>query len=957
MSVSKNSLLWKSKLAAWVHDPAEKALVLLRDKVGHEWGTVAELREILFGSRAMPSDVDEFVRRGDWYASAADRPQFPRQKSDGRYAKWSQVDFAQKPVLKHPLTGKDFRLQPLNDIPLDRLKTISKDHFENLIHKNGSEVDFCKTLLAFWRFGPDTPSGLGMHNLWQRLPADTRIPDHSIWSHLDTVSAYAGSMASDVNQSLGLLTVSFGPVQDFIFQSRSTSDLWAGSHLLSRISWEGMRVVAERLGPDSIIFPSLRGVPIVDVWLRDTMKLKNALFEKVDWTKTNLRSDANPLFSATLPNRFVAIVPSDQAQDLAQKIKEEVHQFIENTSMKAMDRILKEIGGEMDSDQYCYSQIKQQLEGFPEAYWAFAPWGLVERNKKEVDTTKLESVIKAFYPEGEESEFLKSSAWNLLGKEIKVDESLFYSPNPGTLYPAIYDLLDRLSAAGKSVRPFLQLNQEGYRSSLNGEREWLTLDRNQLNLPPSQRGETLWSRLAEKSPSWVKSDEYLDALTMIKRLWPTLFVDEVNQILDTNIRRYTLSTHALALSVSLDQWLDREEQIPNDIRDQCHQFEISESLHLPRLLRRKINKSNEREDAELLCRVLPVLYENEQLEIGSEGDEGIGSLNKIFDALSMSKPEAYYGILLFDGDKMGAWVAGNEDDLLIQFKQTWHPNIRNSVENRYDDKSEIYKYLNEKRPTSPARHRTISEALNGFSLKVARYVVEDCYKGKLIYSGGDDVMAMVCTDDLLSVMDDLNRLYSGKALNGQDIRSKDGYLQFDQDLICTMGEKATASCGAVIAHHQTPLALVLRELKTAESRAKEFGGRDAFCLKILKRSGGMIEFTQKWEYGNLRILKLIQDLSKLFNNDISRRAAYHIVNRLHRLPKQPETEMLQAIINHQFLRKAENIDLDDKRIHDIASQLSQLMGNDLSEQNKFDPQILENLLMTAEFLGRESRQK
>ena len=28
--------LWKKKLAAWLHDPAEKALVLMRDDVGHD---------------------------------------------------------------------------------------------------------------------------------------------------------------------------------------------------------------------------------------------------------------------------------------------------------------------------------------------------------------------------------------------------------------------------------------------------------------------------------------------------------------------------------------------------------------------------------------------------------------------------------------------------------------------------------------------------------------------------------------------------------------------------------------------------------------------------------------------------------------------------------------------------------------------------------------------------------
>src|SRR5690606_19650062 len=96
------------------------------------------------------------------------------------------------------------------------------------------------------------------------LPADTRTPDHSIWSHLDMVSALAGAMHDGDRPAL--VAVSFGPVQGFIAQGRSISDLWAGSHLLSSLAWEGMRTVCESLGPDAILFPQLRGVAIVDRW-------------------------------------------------------------------------------------------------------------------------------------------------------------------------------------------------------------------------------------------------------------------------------------------------------------------------------------------------------------------------------------------------------------------------------------------------------------------------------------------------------------------------------------------------------------------------------------------------------------------------------------------------------------------------------------------------------------------
>ncbi|MYB35671.1 MAG: type III-B CRISPR-associated protein Cas10/Cmr2 [Gammaproteobacteria bacterium] len=974
MNDSNNNLLWKTKLAAWVHDPAEKALVLLRDKTGHEWGTVAELREILFGNRMMPSDVKEFVKLGDWYAAAADRPQFPTSESDHRYAKWAQVDYAKNPVLKHPLTGKDYCLQPLTDISLEDIKTNSKSHFESLIHKRGDEVDQCRTLLAFWRFGPDTPHKLkdSMHNLWQCLPADTRVPDHTIWSHLDTVSAFAGAMALDQDKSPSLLTVSLGPVQELIFESRTTSDLWAGSHLLSHLAWQGMCIVAKSIGPDSIIFPNLRGVPIVDVWLRDTMGLRSELFEGTDWARTNQRSDANPLFSAGLPNRFVAIVPADKAQSLAEEIKLTVQQYFQKIAKEGMDKVLAEIGEKPDG-QYCYSQIEQQLEGFPEVHWAAVPWRLAEsRSKpKSIDVSNLESALDCFVPEGEASHgeaphFLKSDAWKLLGNELRVENIKFYAPNPGVLYPALYDLLDRLAAAGKSVHPFSQLNQKGYRSNLNGEREWLALEQSQIHRPPGKRSEieTIWSRLAKQRPSWVKQDEYLDALSMVKRLWPTIFTERVQKTLGTEeLRRYTISTHALAFSVSLEQWCSQEDTLSEDVRSRLQKLDKGDfSYSLPRRLLRKIrgiDSPQKQEDAELLRNIFPYLYEREQEQPGVDA-ENI-TCREIRKCLSLPKPEAYYGILLFDGDKMGAWIAGNEEKFLIRFKEVWHPKIRNSVLTRFEREPDIMNYLNEKRPSSPARHQVISEALNAYSLRIARYVVEECFKGKLIYAGGDDIMAMVCTDDILSVMNMLNLLYSGESLdepnkNLKNIKSGGGYVRIKGKLVCTMGNKATASCGAVVAHHQTPLSMVLRELRAAESLAKDDGGggRDAFCLKILKRSGGMINLVSKWSCPSFRIPDLIKEMSRIFAEDISRRAAYHIVTRLRRLPQNADPKMLEAIMRNQFARKVEKTGHDEE-LTEIANRLATLMSNDLPEKERFSLLDLENLLMTAEFLGRQSR--
>lgn len=984
--------LWQTKLAAWLHDPAEKALVLLRDSTGHEWGTVADLREQIFGHRAMPQAAESFVRRADWYAAAADRPQWPLEDDGRRYRQWTQVDFAKRPVLKHPLTGADIDLQAkLEDVPLEDLKSMSRRHFEALIVRDDEgAVDPCKTLLAFWRFGPEIPAtednALKLGGLWRNLPADTRVPDHSIWQHLDLVSGLAGAMAADNDHTPALLAVSFGPVQSFITEARATSDLWAGSHLLARIAWEGMRVVCQKCGPDAVLFPNLRGVPQVDLWLREQLQAAPELtqrFDAMEWRK--LHSDANPLFAATLPNRFVAIVPAARVKALADEIANAVRAFMRDLGVRSVDKLLETIGAEGHDNPPCREQVQQQLEGFPEVYWAAVPWSLAEGaehgGKHPVDDGKLRTAMAGFYPQGSKIGFLDSEAWRVLRTDIQdLDGAKFFAPNPGALYPALYDLLDRVAAAAKTARPFTQCDQSGYRSSLNGEREWLTLDRKQLDRPPGQRKDTLWTRVAEEKPSWAKKGEHLDGLAAIKRLWPTLFVEalrdnEPGEPLKLDLRRYVVSTHSLALATSLERWLRRNPrpQIPDKLRNLLESQDL-ERTALPKRLVDKLRDDSD--DARLLCHKLPGLLDSLQDRLAAEDEPDANQHEQMLrcaqDAMQTlfgAKPEAYYGMILFDGDRMGAWLAGNEPDFQLRYRDTWHPEIRANVDARFGENEPLQAYLHSPRPASPARHRAISEALNHFSLRIARFVVEDCFKGKLIYAGGDDLLAFICVDDLLPTMTVLRCVYSGRGLPDwlrermdADVRrrldSKNGWVRLDGELLPTMGNTATASAGAVVAHHQAPLAYVLRELRSAEARAKNEGGRDAFCLRVLKRAGGEAGVTDKWfatgaadypacaDSANTKDAPglLAELIAMLGRPKVSRRAAYHSAEWLRALPQDAPQEMIAASLAHQFERQGGDRNLAERLAAYACRSETSTPADWLSEA-----------LTVAEFLARACR--
>ena len=469
MTPMAKDTLWQAKLHARLHDPAEQALMLFRDSDGHDGGssTSRALHSVLFAD-GIPEAMRRLVRNADRWASAADRPQLPNNVT------WPQILWADTPILIHPLTGSEFNLHSLVENEITNVKARSLSHFKRLIVREGGEdnekapVDWQRTLLAYWRFGPEisvTSTG-GSGNLkafWQHLPADTRIPDYSIWDHLDLTSAFAGAFAADSRGEAALLALSIGPVQPFIAAARSTSDLWAGSHLLARTSWEAMRVVCERFGPDAILFPRLRGIPQIDLWLRDECGLPSDWFGTCGWTKN--ATDGNPLFTAALPNRFVAVVPADTATEVAEAITHDVREWIQIRGGMVVDRLLEAAGfrdrkAPRDESIHAYRQMRDQLDGFPEVHWAAIPFSLAPprdtERQTDLDTTRLSEAMAPFFgaADGESCGFLASQAWQVLQQEMQWDAGhTFYAPSPGVLYPAVYELAERVLAATRRFDP------------------------------------------------------------------------------------------------------------------------------------------------------------------------------------------------------------------------------------------------------------------------------------------------------------------------------------------------------------------------------------------------------------------------------------------------------------------------------------------------------------------------
>ncbi len=997
----KQLRIWQAKLHARLHDPAEKALVLLRDPAGHEGGTSRALQRLLglqeddqvdepdettktmhqmLFRGAMQKSLYEQVRRADHWSAAADRPQWPMEEitvttragkqKTLKVADWAQVRWSQQPVLIHPLTGTELDLGKhggLSDTDFHDIKARSLAHFEHLTVRAGdgadAEPDWWRTLLSYWRFGPEVAAHeeddfgkLGA--LWRLLPADTRVPDHSIWDHLDLTSAFAGAFAADPKGEVALLALSIGPVQPFIAAARSTSDLWASSHLLARLAWEAMRPVCEQLGPDAILFPRLRGVPQVDLWLREQCGLPREWFDDCEWATGS--TDSNPLFSAALPNRFVALVPRAHAKALAEQVEQQVRSWLQGLGGRTLDRLLAAAEIEPDPNLYCHQQMHEQLQGFPEVHWAAVPFSLVRETKvdgqRALDTTELSAAMAPFFGTAADDPagFLATPAWQVLQRETCCkDGTTFFTPNPGVLYPAVFDLAERALAAAKAVRPFSQSTQTGWRCSLTGETEWLTTDAAQLETSYRQRNDTLWAKVARARPAWAKAGEHLGALPAIKRLWPTLFAEEVDAALGTDLKRFVVSTHSMALAHQLDRWLERGGTLAKGCREAMTTYR-SARVALPQgLLRRHAAQGQDAlRDAKQLAGLLEAANELD------DADEAQRLKRLVRDSLATASEgsaglETYYALLLMDGDRMGAWLSG--DERAITYRESFHPKVRAGFDARAEAAPLLNSYGTQPRALSPNRHLAISGALNDFALSVVRHVIEREYLGRVIYAGGDDVLAMLPVSDLLPAMQRLRDAYSGQGsvVEDQDeraaLRLGNGFAQLHGRLLRMMGERATASCGAVIAHHQAPLGVVLRALREAESAAKNAGGRDAFSLTLIKRSGGIRRFTAKWGEP-VSVLAALQRF--LAEPGVSRRAVYNSLEWLKDLPEPAgDPGMLAELLAYQLARQAERKSIVDH--HDVPGLARRLAQLAVAQTEPL--RWLENCLAVAEFLVRDCR--
>ena len=782
---------WQRKLAAYLHDPPSKCL----DIRTHGDRSDAAFRQAGF----IDTDVGRYDRDADHSAAAADRLPFPSSQGSGLRCAFDGV----RNAFLHPLGGSPFRFR-------SEFKSVEQGfEGENTVQpavepfgsgpRPSHDEVWRARFFAHWRCWPNAAASKDYRMAF--LPADTRIPDHTIWSHMQVVSAIAGSMDDRGTAQPAFLRFQIGPVQDFIAAARSVRDLWSGSYLLSWLMAAGLKALSAEVGPDAVIFPNLRGQPLFDLhWRRDLwdrFRIGNApIWDSMGWRNEDL-------LTPNLPNVFLAIVPAASASLLAKRVQDAMEAEWKSIASSVWDACSR---AGLTADEPAISadereaRFHAQASSFLSISWMATPWP--------ASLDEAMALGKGFHEEMPISKACKrvqaivEMAQDLMPEDHR--DRRFYvkdeeHPNQklgnlGLAWSIMVAQNQWQLDAVRQTRTFCG-TVGGWQAGASHNKDALT------GKAEAVAGGEEWQKRANAAggfwPSLFKKKDWLGAATLIKRVWHQAYLSKVPWSLGTDSSRFPMpNTRGVAAH---------------------HPFE----------------------------------------DCGDEETPG-----------DSDSSEKYFAVVALDGDQIGKWVSGELTPRFSTQLAEYADGSGTEVHGAkpYFGRPEFKDFLDQRRPLSPSYHLQFSEALSNFALHCARKIVE-AHQGRLIYAGGDDVLALLPADAALECAKALRSAFQGKAVShpstGEPLFTSPspGFLAGDakddqgQPIpFLVPGPQMDCSVGIAIAHFKAPLQDIVRSAQLAEKRAKRNvcdggHGRSAVAVTLIKGSGEMIEWGAKWDGG------------------------------------------------------------------------------------------------------------
>lgn len=822
---------------------------------------------------------------------------------------------------RHPISGQSQILPGASATPLDeQLQAIC--NARAALQSDDPAETFKRLFFWCWRFYPQLRDASALLH-----PAHRILPDCPIHSYNSTVSALTGAMfppewENGEAQKPYLLLFTFSPVQEFIKASRKFADFWSGSYMLhylsARLCWQ----IAQAYGPDAVITPSLWSQEIIDALLANSYPAFADELRKQSANPTDKFNDfsSRSLSTAGFPNTITALVPGKknaialgkQLQealkeiwcDIAKQVRTHIKtQVIERLSNGGFDEIwekCKALFPEAEQPVYekelrqlaqhgCWEWNKlwaAQIENTWQPYFVAVPLGHPEESPICMDTDR-EEWIKQQNAIAQPPIPIPTDA------ELNTYEQL----NVGTWWGSLQARLGQSMQAIKNTRRWQIPTAPGERSSLSGQFSALHPRLHYEGQFKQGRGmpagsiRLFWQLISLTYPGLFDGSERLNALELTKRMaW-----------------RYGGVAKSLGILIQEDDDYEKLIRFPNMSSLAAAHFasrhpEVVKSYW--KTLRKAIQNSKalNAEHHEKFCSVTHrafqikkaddalsqvtqgnhdyngVMFSSKWLveDMNLKGNAGnIDSKSREIQELRSlvaeahkstnfgdSSPADWWVLLLADGDSMGQYVSGRKLKSYDSYV------VEDLVDSSGIDDKSWSNFLATPKRMGPATHVGLNRALLDFSNRLVPHLTEHRYCGRVIYSGGDDVLVALPLADLPGYMRSLRAAWCGdKDLEEEfDCNDDSGYWKPHHPVpdnlpdrpLFTMGAGATMSMGIVVAHKSVPLPTVLENLWDAEKeKAKKLIGgnlsslngtipaKDGLCFKVIYGSGNTSEALMK----------------------------------------------------------------------------------------------------------------
>jgi CRISPR-associated protein Cmr2 len=639
---------------------------------------------------------------------------------------------------------------------------------------------------------------------------------------------------------LSLVSFTIAGVQTFLDSARTTRDVWNGSYLVSYLMWKATEKalvdimaqtgVTDRSGTHRfVLIPAIENQPFWQHWARGA---------------------AENLDVAHFPNTVLLIVLGDAtlASEIARRMElavETAWNEICRACHKPLSGLLgKGVSGELWNYQLGWRRNSNGGEAWQQIFEVYT------------------SVCQVPQP----------AQFDALSGQLGLD------PERGAA-GQLLELAMRFLAARKALRDFEQAAHEGHRCSLCGSRSALA---NYSTVSAGRRPQAplhfsaealreFWQEV-RKIPSLkytFRDEERLCAVCVVRRLAPAYHFQRIFSEIGDRILFPSTSTIAtaawvadvlkaartdpevheavLAFALNLRDWQGElgiedppEALLPyfDDAPDQLRGFAhcdgrwFYEETYAPGQLQRDFGV-----DAAALPRQPSLLRD---------------LMAALKDKVT-SVPDDYIAVIMADGDRMGEWMSGRQTPQ--RFSLDWLSRL--------------------------------SATLADFANR-ARERLEQRIPAKVVYAGGDDVLAFAPRRCLLEAIEILDSTFDKSVRRPMDFRREDS-------------KTPSLSVACVLAKHNEPLrGAIVRAHDLLKQVAKERLGRNAFAIY---RTTAGVEAGAPFYAGGHETLQSLRPLLEAMRTKLSPQVRYSLENLADGLKDWADPDALEAA-RSRLIRRA-----------------------------------------------------